>query len=199
MKTLILSFFTALVSLTAAATTIDDRVAELEAVPGIGQGNVRAHTALAKEAPFFSAWSIVDVTHIYVSADEVQQNTISLLVRDIGTGTEDAYYFPRRPSALNNLAPKYLSGVTHASWTGLNDAQKYQEIVDKANAKWLAANAGSEPIREFGVSIIDPTTLLVYGSFDVGTTWQTKQWYIHVVDGTAAPTGANLKFEEKTG
>ena len=198
----LLCFILLFVSL-AYADTVAERVTELEAAPGVGAGNVYADTANAADVPNFTSWKVVRVTYVYTSGDTVEQNTIALGVKDLGTGTEAAYYFPRKPTVLN-AETKFVTSRTVGGWAGLTAAQQLAGIETFCNGVYKKFNPGSADIREFQCTPVNGSTIKVSGYFDKGTTWTRETWFIRLIDpnGSVAPDQngdyTNIEFQQAT-
>lgn len=178
------------------AATVAERIAELDAAPGVSDVSEVANSREAH--PVFTGWQVARIAYLYTDAASGVINDNAVEVWIDGQGA--CYWARRRPAVLETEA-KFLSSRTAGGWGNLTRAQQWTAIETFCNGVYQGANAGAQAIREFQVAPVTGSIIKVSGYFDKGTTWALESWYVRLVDpnGSVAAPYANVEFEKASG
>lgn len=178
------------------AATVAERIAELDAAPGVSDVSEVPNSREAH--PVFTGWEIARLAYLYTDAATgvIQDNAIEVWI----DGGGQCYYARRRPAVLE-VEQKFLSSRTAGGWANLSRAAQASAIESFCNSVYQAANAGAQAIREFQVAPLSGSIIKVTGYFDKGTSWALESWYVRLVDpnGSVAAPYSNIEFEKATG
>lgn len=181
--------------------TLDERLASLKAVtleashdePARVSGFTNLHTAR--------------VTYYEVAGEVVTSNTVQVFIKNYLSvdpeNPEAAYWLNSVPAPLRPapVEEKYLAGRTLSSWTNLSQAEQLVLIRNFCNATWkgIEGQSGVADIIDFQVSNVNSTTVLVSGSFDTGTNWETRAYYVRVknINQDNLTANGNIHFQRK--
>lgn len=196
MRNLIAFTLVLLASLPTWGDTLQQKVAALDAVPGVLEAWIDREPEPVGKAGTLTrgvvAWYVLTDGTVKLEASDV-------LVSQFGVeGQEAAYWLQQIPAPLRPASEvKYLSSRTTGGWAGLTGAQQLSAISTFCNVVYASANAGASAIREIEVDPVDGTTIRVTGFFDIGTTWQKQEWYVRLIDanGSVAAPYSNIEFQ----
>jgi hypothetical protein len=192
----LLIFATLLYALVTPAATVQERLESVQNAPGVLAAQItRTPAALPRFGQLYTA----AISWYLTTGDFVRSESAELIIVELGTENEAAYWLDRVPAIL--VVPPVIVYMADRTASTVTAAM----IESFCNSTWTAAapgagQTGAASIREFEVTPVDGRTVRVNGMFNLvanGGSWERRTYLIRLVDpnGQLTLASGNIKFE----